>query len=352
MDEHKMTKRLLIFALLAFGVACQKAPADSGSARQSKPPQATQAGEPNAAPANVKPVPEKLPSTIARVNGEAIGKEEFERAVKDLETRFGQSVPQERRSEIYRELLDQMIASKLLLQQSKALKVNIAEADVDARIRQLQGQFPDEQAFTKALGERHITLQQLKDDQRKQLLIARVLDSEVGSKLNVQPKDVEDFYAKNPDRFKQPENVRVQHILIRTQPDADAAAKAKAKTEAESLLRQIKAGADFGKVAREKSQDPTTAQNGGELPAFTHGQMVPPFEEAAFKLKPGQMSPVVETQYGFHVIKMIERHPGRTVPLDEVRQQISEYLKQEQGNQKTAALIGQLKAKSKIEVFI
>lgn len=356
-----MSKRLLLLVLLAFGVACQRSPAAQPPPTSAKPATATQAAAQaqGQAPApQVKPVPEQLPVTIARVNGEAIGKDEFERALGNLEARAGQPVPAEKRSEVYRGLLDEMIAYKLLLQESKTLKVTIPESDIDSRVKQIQNNFPSEQAFTKALSEQHVTLQQLKDDQREQLLVAKVIDTEVNSRVNVTPKDVDDFYVKNPDKFKEPENVHAAHILIRVPPQADAGAKAKARAEAEAIRKQIRGGADFAKLAREKSQDPGSAPNGGDLPAFARAKdapnqaMVPQFEETAFKLKPGEVSPVVETQFGFHIIKMVDHRQARTVPLEEARPQLTQILKEQQANDKTVAYINQLKAKSRIEILI
>ena len=351
-----MTKRMLLFGLLAVvGVACQKSPAAQAPAASAKPAPAAQAAgqlQGQAAAPQVKPVPEQLPATIARVNGEAIGKDEFERALKSLEARAGQPVPAEKRAEVYRGLLDQMIAYKLLLQESKTLKVSVPDGDIEGRIKQIQGQFPNEQAFTKALGEQHVTVQQLKDDQRQQMIVAKVIDAEVNSKVTVAPKDVDDFYVKNPDRFKEPESIHAAHILIRMPQGADAAAKAAAKGQADAILKQVRGCADFATLAKEKSQDPGSATNGGDLNFFARGQMVPQFDEAAFKLKPGEVSPVVETQFGFHIIKVLERRPARTVPLEEARPQVTEFLKQQQASQKTAAFIDQLKAKSKIEIFI
>ncbi len=348
----------MLLALLVLGVGCQKAPSAQPAKVPAKAPasQAAAQGQGAAAtparPPDVKPVPAQLPATIAKVNGEAIGKDEFERAVKNLEARAGRPVPIEDRNRVYRELLDQMIAYKLLVQESKALKVAVPDSDVDGRIKQIQGQFPNEQAFTKALGDQHVTIQQLKDDQRQQMLVAKVIDSQVNSKVNITQKDVEDFFGKNPDKFQQPESVHAQHILILVKQGADAATKAKAKAEAEAILKQIRAGADFAALAKSKSQDPGSAQNGGDLGFFGKGQMVPQFEEAAFKLKDGQVSGVVESPFGFHIIKTLEHRPARTVPLEDAREQITQYLKQEQASQKTVAYVDQLKAKSRIEVFM
>jgi peptidyl-prolyl cis-trans isomerase C len=195
-------------------------------------------------------------------------------------------------------------------------------------------------------------MQQLKSDQRQQMLVDKVIQAEVNSKVAVQPNQVDEFYAKNQDKMSEPEAVHVQHILIRTPTQADAAAKAKARAEAEAILKQLKGGADFATLAKQKSQDPGSAPNGGDLPFFARGQMVPPFEQAAFTLKPGEVSPVVETQFGFHIIKMVEHRAARVVPLEEARPQITDMLKQQQANEKGNAYINQLKAKSKIEIFI
>jgi parvulin-like peptidyl-prolyl isomerase len=146
--------------------------------------------------------------------------------------------------------------------------------------------------------------------------------------------------------------VHASHILIRTPENADAAAKAKAKTQADDLLAQIKKGADFAGLAKKFSQDPGSAQTGGDLGCFRKGQMVPAFEQAAFALKPGQMSGVVETPFGYHIIRVSEFKAGRDPGYDEVKPQIEEYLKQQLRDRKSQEFVDQLKAKGKIQIFI
>lgn len=350
----------MLLVVLAFGVACQKSPAQTQSAPAAKPAAATQAatGAPPAAPATavpapvIKPVPAQLPATVAKVNGEAIGKDELERAVQNFLARAGQPLPPDKRDQVYRGLLEQIIAYKLLLQQSKALKLTIPDAEIDGRIKEIQKNFPSEQAFTKAMGDQHVTLQQLKNDSRDQLLIAKVMDTQVTSKVSVTPQEVDDFYAKNPDKFKEPDMVHAQHILIAVQQGADAAAKAKAKAEAQAILKQIRSGADFATLAKQKSQDPGSAPTGGDLGFFAKGQMVPQFEEATVKLKPGEVSPVVETPFGFHIIKLLERKPARTVPLEEARPQLTDILKRQQASEKADAYVADLKSKAKIQIYM
>ena len=142
------------------------------------------------------------------------------------------------------------------------------------------------------------------------------------------------------------------HILIGVPQNATADQKAEAKNKAAAVLKTIKAGGDFATLARANSQDPGSAQNGGDLGFFPKGQMTPAFEEAAFKTKPGTVSPLVETPFGYHIIKVIERRGPRTAPFDEVSGQIKDFLIQGQREQKLEQFVEQMKAKGKIEILV
>ena len=133
------------------------------------------------------------------------------------------------------------------------------------------------------------------------------------------------------DRFTEPEEVHARHILIRVPPNADDKAKADARAKAEAILARVKGGADFADVAKKESQDPGSAEKGGDLGFFPRGQMVPQFDAVAFTLEPGQVSDVVESPFGFHVIEVEEKKPGGAKPLDAVRDQIVHTLQLEKG---------------------
>jgi peptidyl-prolyl cis-trans isomerase D len=128
------------------------------------------------------------------------------------------------------------------------------------------------------------------------------------------------------DRFSDAEEVRARHILVAVTPDADQATKDKARAEAEDLLKQARGGADFEALAKKHSKDPGSAVKGGDLGFFPRGRMVPAFDAAAFALEPGQISDVVETQFGFHVIKLEEKKPAGPRPFEAVREQIEKEL--------------------------
>jgi peptidyl-prolyl cis-trans isomerase C len=317
---------------------------------------APKAGDPPPASAlanpPAKPLPEQLPAVIARVNGEAITKTEFEQAVQSAEQQNGGPVPAERRSEIFRGILDQMIGVKLLQQETKARKVAVPDADVNARIAGIKQQFPTEQAFQQALAERKLTVEKITADARTDMAINKLIEDAVAAKVGVKPEDIQAFYTQNPQNFQQGEQVRASHILIGAPREADAATRAKAKAKAEQVLKDVKAGRDFAELARTNSEDPGSAAQGGDLGFFQSGQMVGPFNDVAFSLKPGTVSSVVETDFGFHIIKVVEKKPGRTVPLEEARPQIQQFLEQ-QGKQKEAdAFVKGLRTKGKVEIFI
>jgi peptidyl-prolyl cis-trans isomerase C len=310
------------------------------------------AADPPPSAALIKPVPAQLPNVLAKINGETVTKGELEKALTALEQQNGGPVPASDRDRIVRGLLDQMIGFKLLLQESQSRKVAVTDPEVDARIASIRQQFPSEDAFKNAMAAQKVTLDQVRAEQRQQMMINRLLETEVGPKAAVTPKDVEKAYAEHPELFQVPPRVRASHILITVPENADAAVKAAALAKATSVLKSARAGKDFAALAKEYSQDPGSAAQGGDLGFFAANQMVPPFSDAAFKLKPGSISDIVETQFGYHIIKVIEKQPTRTVKLEEARPQLEKELTQAKRAQETQAFVQALRQKGKIEVFI
>ncbi len=340
-----MFRLLPLICVLAVS-ACSKSDSAAAAAGQSA------AAAAPAADAPAKPVPAELPAVIARVNGEAIEKAEFEKAIKNVEGRAGQPVPPAERDRVYRGVLDQLIAYKLLMQETKSRKIDVADADVEARLAGIRQQFPSEDVFKQTLAQQNMSVEQLREDARSDMRVAKMLETEVNAGVTVQPQDVDAFYKGNPDKFKQGERVRASHILIRTPEKADAKTKDEARAKAADVLKQVKGGKEFGELAKHYSQDPGSAANGGDLGYFMQGQMVGPFEQAAFSMKPGEVSDLVETPFGFHIIKVADKQAARTVPLEEVKPQIEQFLQNQQRQQKTDAFVNALKAKGKVEILI
>lgn len=312
----------------------------------------TQAGQAPAAspPPSQSPVPAELPGVVARVNGEDISRGDLESAVAELESRAGRAVPADQRDRVLRGVLDQLIAYRLLTQESDTRKIAVADSDVDKRLSEIRSQFPSEQVFQDTLNQQRVTQDQFRETVRRGLRINALIDAEVAANGAVTAEQVNQFYATNS--FDQGERVRASHILVLVPEGADASTKEQARTKAADVLKEAKGGADFAELAKQHSQDPGSAPSGGDLGYFERGQMVGPFEEAAFALSSGQTSELVETRFGFHIIKVVDKQAARTIPLEEVRGRIEEYLKDQSREQQTQAFIDALRAKATVEILI
>lgn len=337
------TRTLIVCAALAASlVACKKNPA-------AEPAAAAQTPAAGQTPAPPKPMPAVLPDVLARVNGEPVTKLDFDRLVKNMELSQG-PIPPERRDEILRQALDQLITYHVMKQEAATRKLAIPDADLDSRVKQMQGKMSTEQ-FTKALADRNTTEAQLRSDARADMMIDKMMEGEVATVTAATEPEAKEFYDKNPDKFKQGEAVKASHILVNAAEDADEATRKQARAKIEGVLKRVRAGEDFARLAKENSDDGSKDQ-GGDLGFFGRRQMVPPFEQAAFALKPGEISDIVTTQFGYHIIKVIERKEPTTVPYEKVQPQIVEFLSSQRKRDRVNAFIEEAKKRAKIEVLV
>ena len=303
-------------------------------------------------PSTAEPVPEELPAIVARVNTHTITSDELEQAVRSAEIQAGQALPSQFRDQVYRSVLDRLVSFRLLLQESDTLSLSVDDAEVDARIEAIRSGFPSNEAFETQLSSWETTLDTLRQETRSDLLVEHVLESEVLASIDVDVDTTREFYEQHAEQFTEGGGVRARHILIRTSPDASDREKAEARERAESLLRTAASGADFAEPARTHSEDPGSSAHGGDLGVVVRGQTVPDFEAALFALEPGDVSELIETPFGYHVIQMVEREAEHTASFAEASVQIREFLIQQEQQARTAAFIDTLKAKSNIEILI
>ena len=146
------------------------------------------------------------------------------------------------------------------------------------------------------------------------------------------------------------QKLKASHILIKVKPDASEAEKAEAMKKIKAAQEKLKKGDDFAEVAKASSEGPT-ATKGGDLGYFGRGQMVGPFEETAFSLEPGKVSDVVKTQFGYHIIKAVDKKPETTIPFETVKPRIEQYLKQEEVQKEVKKYIDNLRKEAKVEIF-
>jgi peptidyl-prolyl cis-trans isomerase C len=174
---------------------------------------------------------------------------------------------------------------------------------------------------------------------------------EVAQKVTVSDDELKSYYDSHRDEFKTPEMIKARHILVKVDPAASADDRQKAKEKAEMFLKKIKNGEDFAKLASEVSDDPGTKPKGGDLGFFPRGRMVKPFEDAAFSLKPGEVSPIVETQFGFHIIKVEDKKDAAVEPFDTVKELLRQKMVQDRSRQVITDFIDKAMQDSKTEFF-
>ncbi len=160
-------------------------------------------------------------------------------------------------------------------------------------------------------------------------LATQYMQREIIEKVTINEAKTRAYYKDHSDAFKTPESIRARHILIKTESSASEEDKKKIKIKAEEVLQKLKKGEDFAKLAAEVSDDPGTKAKGGDLDFFPKGTMIPAFEEAAFALKPGEISALVQTEYGYHIIKLEEKKEAVLEPYEKIKEKVKDQALQE-----------------------
>lgn len=257
--------------------------------------------------------------------------------------------------QIGQQVLERMVVEQLLDEEVKKNKIVVIEEDVIAHLEKSGAQqqpplsLKDIKALIEAQGRSFDELkQQLQNS--KGLKYQKLMEAQWTGKINFTEEDAKKYYSTNKKEFETPEQVKASHILVipDTDPNTDPnQAKAKAKTKAEDLLRQIKDGADFATLAKARSDGPSGAK-GGDLGFFSRGQMVPAFEKVAFQLKVGQVSDIVETRFGYHIIRVTDHKDSNVITFEQARDDIINRLTQQKQRELSMQYVESLKAKAKI----
>jgi peptidyl-prolyl cis-trans isomerase C len=341
----------------AKGQATQPKPAQGKAAPAQPVPAPAPQGQPGAAAAPAAEAAPldvaKLPDVVAKVNGQPINKKDMVKEAQMMQGQLAQAGRQEAlNAAFYHQVLDGIIGRTLLLQEATAQGVVVKDEEAKQQIDGLRSRFPDADTFNKALAAQGMSEPELLAEARKQILVRKYVDAKIAPAINVTDEAAKTFYEQNKDQMKRPERAHLRHILIKADADAPAADKQKARAKAEEILAKLKAGGDFAKLASESSDDPGSKGQGGDLNWVARGQTVPAFEEAAFKLKANELSPVVETRFGYHVIQLLERQDASVVPFEEAKPRIAAFLKQRQMQEAVRTRVQELRTKGKVETFI
>ncbi len=299
---------------------------------------------------------EKQPSegTIAVVNGLVITQEDFDREMSRIKRQLlnmGKHLKDSQMPGIKKEVLESLINRELLYQETQRKGINIDKATINEQMMTLKKQFPSEAEFKSALTKANLSEDTVKTQIERRLAIKQFIDAYIAKKTTVSAREIKALYENHPDLFKQPEQVRASHILIKVDPQADKVKKAEARNKIKEIQQKLQKGEDFTTLAKALSEGPSKAK-GGDLGYFSRGQMVKSFEEAAFALRLNEVSDIVETKFGYHLIKVMEKKPETTTAFEDVKDKIGQYLKQEKVQREVSIYVDKLKGKAKVERFL
>jgi len=293
-------------------------------------------------------------SKVAVVNGTVITQGDLDREmirVYQQLSRTGKPFNESQFPGIKKEVLETLIRQELLYLESQSKGVKVEEKIVNEQFDNLKKRFSSEDEFKSALLKGNTSETALKSQMRKRMAIQQYVDKEFVQKVKVSEKEVKVYYAGHPDMFKAPEQVRARHILIKVDPGTEESKKSKARKKLKEVQKKLRNGEKFEALAKEYSEGPSNVK-GGDLGYFRRGQMVKPFEEAAFSLPPGKVSDIVETRFGYHLIEVIDKKPESLVAYEQVKDKLQDYLKQKKVREKVNGHIEKLKGKAKVERFL
>ena len=276
---------------------------------------------------------------IAEVNKSGITSDQLQKAFLNSISQYDNatlsSLDQATIVSFKKNILGQLIDYELLYQQAQKEKVKISSDEINLEINKIKDNFSSPEEFDAALKTNNLTLAQIKEDIRRQLMINKVLE-ETKSQVSITDDELLNYYNENQASFFEPEQVHARHILVKTEEEAN------------NLLLQLKEGiTDFSELAKEKSTD-SSASNGGDLGFFARGQMVKEFEDAAFSLEPGEISEVVQTQFGYHIIKCEEKKEEYSPTFEEAKDKAMNILKSQGENEAISTFISKLKEEAVI----
>lgn len=293
-------------------------------------------------------------AVVAVVNGTKIPEKILDRKVDMMQMRYksmGMNIPPEKVNALKSKLLSNMIEQEILYQESQKQGITVKPDALESELSKIKTKFPSESEFHAKMKVLGYSENSLRDQIRENLAIQELIDRDIMSKVVITPEAEKLYYESNIDEFTKPEQVHARHILIKLSADAGDAKKAEAKKKIDDILAKLKKGEDFVELVKTYSEGPS-AKNGGDLGFFSYSQMVEPFSKAAFALKPGEISGIVTTRFGYYIIKLEERKPAVVTSFDEAKAGLEEQLKREEATQALDPYIENLKKNAAIEIHL
>lgn len=297
------------------------------------------------------------PGDAVRVNDETVSYQRFHGFYIEYRNTKGVAVGArgdqlELLTQLRREAMDLLIEQTIVGQAAEEAGIEADPAEVDEHISQLRSIYSSDDSFRMKLKDDGFTDEEYRDHIARMTAAKIFLDRIRMDAADVSDAELQRYYKDNEARLTLPERVRVRHILLTWKPMGTTDDRAAIRKQMESILERARNGEDFAALATEFSDDYATKNSGGDTGLFPRGTMVPTFEEMAFSLKPGEISDPVETVFGVHILRLEERSESRLMPLDDIREQLREHVREEKMEAAVQKRIDELKAAADVEVLI
>lgn len=299
--------------------------------------------------------PQLLDRVVAVVNEDAITQSELDLYLRpfyhQFKSEFSGDQLMHRLSEVRTKILSQLIEDRLVYQKAKELAIDVTEEELEADLRDFKKKFKTEAEFEEALKTEGVTHTEMRDRLKRQIMVRKLHDAEVRSKIIVSPIEAQNFYNEHHTEFDEQDQVKVRSITIKKSQEArdkgltDEAAMTKIK----DLRKRILAAEDFAALSKQHSED-YQAQHGGLSDWILPGSMIPEIEDVIFKLDQGELSTIVETPMGYHLFRIEERKTAKKKDFEDVKNQIYDTLYHQKAKTRFSEWMEELKRKAYISI--
>jgi peptidyl-prolyl cis-trans isomerase C len=288
---------------------------------------------------------------VVEVNNVKLTEKELEDDINSklipIKSQFPENRIEQIKAQMRDRLIDNFITRIVISQEAEKQKLSVSEKDLNSKIDEISKSLPQGMTLENALKMNGMKYEDMRKDIKFNLIAGKLFDSNV--KVGTQPseEEIKKYYSDNKKNYDMPEQVHARHILIKTDEKDTEKTKAEKKVKLEALKKQLIEGANFAEIAKNNSDCPSKA-NGGDLGTFSRGNMVKPFEDAAFSQKVNEIGNIIETKFGYHIIQTLEHNQAKSKSFDEVKSEISEKLLQQKKQKDIQKYLEQLKEKAKI----
>ncbi len=293
--------------------------------------------------------PSMKEKVVAKVGDTEITEMEVQRMMKVLlpMSFYHRNITDDKLKEIREKALQSLINRELMYYEAKKKGLKVSKEEIDKLIDELIKQYGSKDKIEKLLKEAGLTLDEYRKELEKRILVDRLLNEHI--KVNLTEEDLKKYYEENKNKFKEPASVKVRYIYIKVDP-TDPKGRLKAKEKAEKAYKEILEGKDFGDVAYKYSEDLSRIK-GGDIGFIHKGRFPSQIEDEIYKLKVGEVSKIIETDIGFHIVKIEDKRPERLVPFDEIKEKLKKELTQSIQEKKYEEMINDAKKDLKVEIY-